>query len=381
MARPDMEPLKNLFSPELVGHIASHLKRRHPGADTVTFETSVLQALPRLELKERAQLIADHLFRGLPTDAGERHTILLSMLHPDEHESANARSDADGLCGWAVLPLTLVVGQHGLADFSGGLEALREMTKRFSSEFAVRYFLIEDQSACLAIMSQWVNDPNRHVRRLVSEGTRPRLPWAMQLPALIRDPAPVLPLLEALRDDPEPYVRRSVSNHLNDVAKDHPGLVAVIAQTWIASASPERRALLRHACRTLIKRGDSRVLAAFGQHPPRASFGALELSATRVTIPGDLTISMEITSLAKDVQDLTVDYVIHFRKANGSLASKVFKGSVFSLRPGESRRFRRSHRFAHITTRRHYTGSHGVSLRINGQDTDVVMFELVCERR
>ncbi|RVI79731.1 DNA alkylation repair protein [Sinorhizobium meliloti] len=371
-----MEPLKNLFSPELVGCMAGHLKRRHPKADEVTFAATVLQELPRLELKERAQLIADQLIRVLPTDAGERHASLLSMLHPDEHEHANATSDADGLCGWAVLPMTLVVGQHGLADFRGGLEALREMTKRFSSEFGVRYFLIEDQSTALDIMSRWIADPNRHVRRLVSEGTRPRLPWAMQLPALVRDPAPVLPLLQALRDDPEPYVRRSVSNHLNDIAKDHPGLVADLVEKWIVSASPDRRSLLRHACRTLIKRGDSQVLAAFGQHPPRVSCGALELSSTCLAMPGVLGMSVEITSLAKHVQDLTVDYVIHFRKANGSLAPKVFKGSVFSLRPGEACRFRRSHRFSQITTRRHYAGSHGVSLRINGEDTDVVMFDL-----
>ena len=169
MARPDLEPLKKLFSPELVGWIAGHLNRRHPEADEATFATAVLLELPRLELKERAQLIADHLVRALPSDAGERHAILLSMLHPDEHERANAASDADGLCGWAVLPMTLIVGQHGRADFSRGLEALREMTKRFSSEFAVPYFLMKDQAAAFDIMRGWITNANRHVRRFVSE--------------------------------------------------------------------------------------------------------------------------------------------------------------------------------------------------------------------
>ncbi len=273
-----MEPLKNLFSSDLVGWIAFHLKHHVEGFDEAAFHAAVLQALPALELKERSQLIADHLVRALPIDRAARHAILLAMLHPDEFDHADKVSDRLGLCGWAVLPLTLVVGEHGTGDFTGSLETLRQMTKRFSSEFAIRYFLIEDQAAALEIMSRWIFDPNRHVRRLVSEGTRPRLPWAMRLPSLMNDPSPVLPFLKALRDDPEPYVRRSVANHLNDISKDHPGLLAEIAESWMVDASPERRSLLRHASRSLIKSGDARILTAFGRYPARLRCGALELS-------------------------------------------------------------------------------------------------------
>lgn len=226
-------------------------------------------------------------------------------------------------------------------------------------------------------MSGWLSDPNRHVRRLVSEGTRPRLPWAMQLPSLIADPSPALPLLKALRDDPEPYVRRSVANHLNDISKDHPVLLAEIVEDWMPGAGEDRKALMKHACRSLIKKGDGRILAAFGRHPAELDLGRIELSAASIAMPGVLEFTVTLGSQAEAAQELTIDYVVHFRKANGGLAPKVFKGGNVSLAPGETRQFRRSHRFAEITTRRHYAGLHRIGLRINGTDTETVDFELI----
>lgn len=372
-----MEPLKNLFSPELVGWVARHLARRVPRLDAEIFAAPILAALPALELKERAQLIANHMVRALPADAPTRHGMLVAMLHPDPLDHADKSSDANGLAGWAVMPLTLAVGRHGLEDFDGALAALKEMTKRFTAEFAIRHMLLSDQRRALDAMASWVSDPNRHVRRLVSEGTRPRLPWAMQLPALVADPRPVLPLLEALRDDPEPYVRRSVANHLNDISKDHAALFADIVESWMQGASADRRALLKHASRSLIKKGDERILATFGRLPARLDLGSVELSAATIKMPGVLRFTVALTSTADVPQNLTVDYVVHFRKANGAVAPKVFKGGELSLAPGKTRIFGRSHRFAEITTRRHYGGLHRLGLRINGVDTDTVEFELV----
>ncbi|NOX30806.1 MAG: DNA alkylation repair protein, partial [Actinobacteria bacterium] len=209
-----MEPFKNLFSPELVHTLGAHLQGQLDEFDRERFEQSILAELESLELKERAQLIADQVHLVLPTSSEERFANLLAILHPEEGNVV-ADSDADGIRGWGVMPLTMVVGQHGIEDFDAALDVLKQMTKRSSSEVAVRYLLLADQPRALAIMGEWIRDPSEHVRRLVSEGTRPRLPWAMQLPQLIADPSPVLPLLEALRDDPEEYVRRSVANHLN----------------------------------------------------------------------------------------------------------------------------------------------------------------------
>ena len=201
-----MEPFKNNVSLQLVACIAGPLQKHVSSFDRDSFEAPIQRDLETLELKERSQLIADQMHLALPIDHQERSRILMAMLHPDEDNHANQPSDEQGICGWGISPLTAVVGQHGLDDFDGSLRLLKEMTKRFSSEFDIRYFLLADQERALNIILGWVDDPNVHVRRLASEGTRPRLPWAMQLSQLRINPRPTLPILEALRDDREEYV-------------------------------------------------------------------------------------------------------------------------------------------------------------------------------
>ncbi|MCV3767472.1 DNA alkylation repair protein [Rhizobium sp. TRM95796] len=371
-----MEPLKNLFSRELVAWTAFHLQRAAPDIEADPFIEAVMARLPDLELKARAQLLADALHERLPKNPTLRFPMLRAMLHPDEGGDSDRASDADGLRGWAIMPLTLLVGQHGLDDFDGAMALMRDMTKRLTSEFGIRYCLRHDLARGLAIMEDWVDDPNPHVRRLVSEGSRPRLPWAMQLPALMADPAPILPLLARLRDDPSDYVRRSVANHLNDISKDHPRLTVDLGRNWAKDAPPERLSLLKHGLRTLIKKGDPGALEIFGRNAPAVSASLLRLSASGVVMPGVLVFEAGITSLADQPQMLTVDYVIHFRKARGDTAPKVFKGGSMTLAPSECRLFRRSHAFRPITTRRYYAGEHSICLRINGVDQDPALFDL-----
>lgn len=353
-------------------HVARHL----PAVDAEALAAPILANLDSLELKARAQLIADHLHVALPADPERRAAVLEALLHPDVLDHADQPADDKGLCGWAILPLTMVVGQHGIRDFDRSMGLLREMTKRFSSEFGIRYLLLADQARALRVMEGWLGDPNRHVRRLISEGTRPRLPWAMQLPALMRDPGPVLPFLERLRDDPELYVRRSVANHLNDISKDHPALTARLAGDWMAGADKDRRALLSHACRSLIKNGDPAALAVFGRGRPEIAEAAPELSSTDLVMGDRLELALMLRSLSDAPQELTVDYVLHFRKANGKLAPKVFKGAVLTLAAREERRLRLGHVFREVTTRRHYPGEQALSFRINGMDTVEVPFRL-----
>jgi 3-methyladenine DNA glycosylase AlkC len=371
-----MEPFKNLFSPELVRCISRHLRRQIKGFDHAAFDASILGQLDALELKARAQLIADHVHAALPTDPLERERILRAMLHPDDLNHANQPASDEGICGWGISPLTEVVAQHGLQDFDRSMQLLREMTKRFTAEYAVRPFLLADQARAIHILTTWVDDANHHVRRLVSEGSRPRLPWAMQLPALKRDPSPMLPLLEKLRDDASPYVRRSAANHLNDISKDHPELITTLASSWRSKVSTEREALLRHACRGLIKQGHAAALAVFDRHPPQLKLGRLRLSTPSLRMGEALEIQMLLRSTAQVPQQLTIDYVLHFLKANGQRSPKVFKGAFLTLAPGESITFCRSHRFREVTTRKHYPGEQGVCLRINGVDTVVVGFGL-----
>lgn len=377
-----MEPFKNNISLGLVDLIADQLDRHMPAGrhdfDRADFTGPVLAVLDGLELKQRSALIADHLHRVLPGDLGDRYQILGAMLHPAE-DLTDQQSDDQGITGWGMLPLCDLVGRYGLADFDRSLDMLKTMTRHFSSEFDVRHYLIADQGRALAIMGKWLDDPDHHVRRLVSEGTRPRLPWGLRLQSLVTDPTPMLPLLTALRDDESEYVRRSVANHLNDIAKDHPDLVADLARDWLQGADKNRTRLVKHACRTMIKQGHPGVLAAFGLNPPELDLTALDIATPVVTLgpDGALEFTATLTSTGATDQALVIDYLVHFVKANGTRAPKVFKGSKLTLRPGEVATFTRRHPVRPITTRKYYGGLQALSLRINGTDFGWAEFELV----
>lgn len=363
-----MEPFKNSVSPEVVGYIAMHLARHLEGVDKDAFTQPILDALPSLELKQRIKLISDALHVALPSQLPHRNAVLAAMLHPDPIDQAGKPSDEKGISGWGLWPLTMVVGHHGLADFEGSMALLKEMTKRGTAEFDVRPYLEADQARALAIMTPWARDENIHVRRLASEGTRPRLPWGMQLKQLVEDPTPTLPVLTTLRDDPEDYVRRSVANHINDIAKDHADLVARIAHDWMEGAAAPRQKLIRHACRTLIKQGHPDVMKAFGVLPAIINPPIVTIDTPQVSLGGTLAFNVVLQSKAKSSQKIVIDYAVHFQKANGTLAPKVFKWKQMQLKPGERLVLSRSHAIRPITTRTYYAGPHALSLRINGTE-------------
>lgn len=374
-----MEPFKNKISPDLVKCLGLHLERRLQGFDRASYEAAILGKLEKLELKQRARLIADQTGKILPETLDVKFHILRSILHPLENEGVDRASDDKGIRGWGMMPLGMVVTDFGLEDFDKSFALLKEMTKRATAEFEVRPFLDRDQERALAIMTPWVKDDSVHVRRLVSEGTRPRLPWGMRLKKLVADPAPTLPLLEALRDDPEDYVRRSVANHLNDIAKDHPDLVAEIAKRWLKGAGKNRQKLVRHACRSLIKQGHAGTLTAFGLNPPEIRVDGPLVRTPAVTYGNALSFDVGLTSTARKPQDLVIDYLVHFKKANGTRAPKVFKWTKVKLDPGETVSLSRDHAIRPITTRVYYGGTQAVALRINGQDFGFSEFELVMD--
>ncbi|MTI44544.1 DNA-3-methylpurine glycosylase [Roseibium hamelinense] len=372
-----MEPFKNKISKDLALLFAEQLEQHLPEFEKSAFLREILPELPALELKQRAACIAAALDKFLPTDLHARFQVIENLLHPDDQGAGIERcSDQNGIRGWGIMPLGMVVSRSGLSDFDASFALLRELTKRATAEFDVRPFLDADQDTALDILSLWVADPNMHVRRLVSEGTRPRLPWGMQLKKLIEDPSPTLPLLEALRDDPADYVRRSVANHLNDIAKDHPDLVADLAAMWLRDADLNRQRLVWHACRTLIKRGHEGAMRAFGLHAPQLEVRGPHLDSEVVSYGGEIDFEVELTSKGGSGQSLILDYLLFFKKANGSLAAKVFKWATLALQPGETVRLRRKHAIKPITTRKYYPGVQAVGLRINGQDFGFSEFEL-----
>lgn len=372
------EPFKNLINPDLVRACGEHLQRHWREFDRRRFERHALEGLDALEMKARAMQVADALEATLPEDFDRAAGIIEAALAPPAttDELAFRVTDA-GLAGWIGWPLGEYIARRGQADPERGLLALHALTQRFTSEFAVRPFLLNHFTPTLAQLQRWSSDPSPHVRRWTSEGSRPRLPWGLQLKSLIADPTPTLPLLRTLQDDPSPYVRRSVANHLNDIAKDHPGLVADWLEQHLPDAPPERTALLRHASRTLVKRGDRRVLTAWGLGGRFRGEATLSLSAKRASVGDSLQLVATLASGARSQQTLAVDYLVHHVRANGDTSAKVFKGWTLDLAPGETRRLGKKHSLRPITTRRYYPGKHRVELQVNGSVVAEAAFTLL----
>jgi 3-methyladenine DNA glycosylase AlkC len=386
------EPFKLLFDAAVVEAMGRHLQRVAPTFDRRSFEARALAGLDALALKARAMQLADALEATLPAEFGRAADWLEAALAPvaasgpdvdaadaaevAEVDLAALRSSDAGLAGWAVWPMTEFIARRGLAEPQRALAALHAMTQRFSAEWAIRTFIEQHPALTFETLARWCHDPSPHVRRLVSEGSRPRLPWGQRLKGLVADPAPTLPLLAALQDDPSAYVRRSVANHLNDIAKDHPVLLADWLERHLPGASPARRVLLRHACRTLIKQGDARVLAAWGQGAALLGVARLHLAPARLRLGEALTLTVELDSSARQAQALVVDYVVHHVKANGSTSPKVFKGWNVTMAPLELRQLIKRHALRRITTRSYYPGMHRVELQVNGRVLAEETFEL-----
>jgi 3-methyladenine DNA glycosylase AlkC len=373
------EPFKNLINAGTVRAAATHLQRAWTGFDRPRFSALALDGLDALEMKSRAMQIAAALQATLPADFDKAATAIEASLAPplpDELNVSQPRDDVLGLSGWVVWPLGEFVARAGLAHPARALRVLHALTQRLTAEWAIRPFILHRPDETWPTLRRWTDDPSPHVRRLVSEGSRPRLPWGMQLKSLIADPSPTLPLLVALQDDPSLYVRRSVANHLNDIAKDHPALVADWIARHLVDATPQREALLRHAGRTLIKQGDVRVLGAFGQGRPLLGRATLQMSPKRATVGGELLLDVTIESEHDADQPLVIDYAVHHVKANGSTSPKVFKGRQVVLQAGQRLLWQKRHSLKVITTRRYFSGEHRVELRINGQTVAEAVFRL-----
>ena len=251
------------------------------------------------------------------------------------------------------------------------------MTRHGSAEFAVRHFLKDDFEATMAVMRTWAGDENHHVRRLASEGCRPRLPWSFRLEALVADPGPAIPILERLKADPEPYVRTSVANHLNDIGKDHPECMLDLVSGWDRS-DPGTAWIVRHACRSLIKAGHARALALHGfGGVPQVDLRDLAVTARAVPWQGVANLTFTLVSSGATAQRLAIDYVMHYVKASGGTAPKVFKLREVDLAAGESLTIATRRSFEERTTRRHYPGRHRIDIQINGQVCGSVDFDLL----
>ncbi len=381
-----MEPFKNLINQETVAVTGRHLRRAWPRFDRPRFEAMASAGLEGLEFKARAMQLADALEATLPADFHAACEVIEASLAPPlvldaqgEPLKLGEAQAASGIAGWALWAVGEFVARRGVRDAASaqrGLACLHAVTQRFTAEFAIRPLIQRHPALAFDTLGQWVRDPSVHVRRLVSEGSRPRLPWGLRLQALVADPAPTLPLLRALQDDASSYVRRSVANHHNDIAKDHPDLVAGWVRDHLIDAPTARSSLLRHASRGLIKAGHAPTLAAWGLASGLQGEATLALSAAHAGVGGEIGLRVTLRSAARGPQLLEIDYAVHHVRANGGTSPKVFKGWKLTLAAGETRVLEKRHSLRPVTTRTLYPGRHRIELRVNGISLAEASFQL-----
>ncbi|HEV7313128.1 DNA alkylation repair protein [Sphingopyxis sp.] len=356
--------LKDLLGPPALETIADAGAAASPRFDRPAFVSAASEGLEALSIMERVRHIADALHIALPGD----YIAALGILRAMAPRLTNS---------FQAIAITEYVARYGLDDFDTSMDALADLTRFGSAEFAIRPYLAADTPRALATMTRWTESEDEHVRRLASEGARPRLPWASRVPALKADPTRAAPILEALKADPSLYVRKSVANHLNDIAKDRPDWLLGRLAGW-QQDDPQTAWIVRHALRTLIKKGDPGALALIGVgHGAAVIVRHFGIAPATVRLGDRIVLAVELLSDAAEDQRLVVDYRVHYARAGGKSAPKVFKLKTFELPVGDTVRLSISQTIRDFSTRRHHPGRHEVELIVNGQTMATAAFEIL----
>lgn len=370
MAEEESFTLKeSLFNEESVAGFAAAIQGVYPVFDVEAFLAGVFdEAWPGRALMERMRHVTTVLHAGLPADYQKAAALLIE---------AAPRLPGGGFIDMVPCDYAAV---YGLDDLAASIPLLEEATKLTSAEFAIRPFIEKYPAPMMAQMLAWAGHEHAGVRRLASEGCRPRLPWGIRLQGLVEDPAPILPILEKLKHDPEESVRRSVANNLNDISKDHPGVVLDLLRRWNAAEAGHKEIewITGHALRTLVKAGDPRALELLGYPAdPQITVRQVRVEPQRVAIGQAVTLTYELESTGETDQNLMVDYVVYLLRANGQQTAKVFKHKKITLEPGQAVQIQKKQSFRPVTTRRYYPGAQAIAPQINGRQFERVEFELV----
>lgn len=334
-----------------------------PGFNAKAFQKDAERGLDELELKARVHhLIAVlHRHHDLPFKQLSKHLQKL----PEVWDRGSA---ADNKAGFAAWPVIDYVAVHGLQYPEESLQLLEKLTHLFSAEFAIRPFIQQHTDVTYTKLLEWCEHPSEHVRRLASEGSRPRLPWGMRLPQFINNPEPLVGILEKLKNDESLYVRRSVANNLNDISKDNPEWMINLCESWMADSNEHTDWIVKHALRSLVKAGDVRVFPLLGYAAkPNVRVGEIQLEKKQIKLGDSIEFSCALSG-GKSTQNLVVDYTVYFMKANGKLVPKVFKLKNILLAKNETIAITKTHSFKPITTRRYYSGLHQLAIQVNGKE-------------
>lgn len=364
-----MDALKNVYSEQFFENISKGLIEVIPGFDKKKFLKGIHEeGFDGMELKQRMAHIAKVLHRFMPSDYEESSKLLLKLT--DHLQNANIPTQH---IEFMFLPE--FISMYGQDHFDHSVKAMESVTQFISCEFAVRFFILRYKDKMMKQMLKWSKHKSRHVRRLSTEGSRPRLPWAIGIPELKKDPSPILPILENLKEDECEIVRRSVANNLNDISKDHPDLFLNIIKKW-KGISKETDAIIKHASRSLLKSGHVSILDFYNLNGKGIKLDKFSLHSSAVKIGDKIEFDFRVKNTFPETLVTRLEYGMHFRLANGKLSKKVFKISERNLKPGEEITIKKSHSFRIITTRKFYPGPHKLSVIVNGKESVPVEFEL-----
>jgi 3-methyladenine DNA glycosylase AlkC len=363
------------FADDLIGtHTALALTSAVQAATPGTALPALRAAPDRLallSLRQRSDLLRDAILSDLPGTYDDLAAVVRTAWRSPRY-----------FAGWLIWPVTSAVAQRAIEDgsdaaFDDALALLAELTSGLSSEFAIRGLLRHDLDRALThIADHWVGSDDVDVRRLASEGTRPYLPWAIRVPAIVADPRSTLPILTALYRDDSEYVRRSVANHLNDISRDRADVAVATAREWLDHPDANTLRLVRHGMRTLIKRGDPAALELMGFRSAMLDVDGPSIDVKTVPIGGSLRFTARITNRDAEPARLSIDYAVHHRKSNGTSSAKTFKLAVRTLDAGETATVGREHSFRPLTTRKYYPGAHAIELLVNGTSAGTAEFDL-----
>lgn len=359
--------IKDRFNHESLSRLALEMKAVYNEFPVDEFLNSTMdKTWDSLEFKQRVRQISTNLGKYLPAD-------YKTAIHIIDQVIRNYDVCLDGFV--IFFPDFVELYGQDKENWDVSMAALARYTKYASAEFAVRAFIRNDEERMMAQMAVWAGDENEHIRRLASEGCRPKLPWGRALPGFQKDPSPVLIILEKLKDDPSPYVRKSVANNLNDISKTHPGLVTKIAREWYGK-DEHMDWIVKHGCRTLLKAGSREVLELFGfADAGCVTVNGYSLGTASVSIGENLRFSFEIET--KKASKVRLEYGIDYVKANGRRSHKIFQISERTFPDNSRKPYTKIHSFADTSTRKHYPGIHSVTLIVNGTQRGTLDFEVL----
>lgn len=358
-----MEPLKDqFFNATFFNELTNLTGEIYPQLNDEHFKKDLINDLEGKELMDRLEHTSITLRNHLPTNYLEALEIIEQL--------------APKVSGFAGMTFPNFVQRYGLLEFDRSLKSLKLLTRYSSSEFAIRIFLKENFDKTLKVMQDWAEDENFHVRRLASEGSRPRLPWSFKLDRVISDPTTTKKILDCLSSDPELYVKKSVGNHLNDIAKDHPEYVLDRFEE-LDQSNKHSAWILKRGIRTLVKDGHPRTFGILGfEKNPEIKIKNFTADSTEIKIGEAINFQFDVHSEKPHEQKINIDFAIHYVKKNGELSPKVFKLKELMLSGMDSETVAKKHRFENFTTRQHYAGIHKIELLINGRPSGIIQFEL-----